>query len=96
MHWNAESCAVFVDLRGFLHCKMAYVIKSVIKMGHNFPVLQLDAQFENQQYGLLYSDDAIFPIPDHFTAKQYLVIMNLFNSVIFYDKKLFGMYNKIV
>lgn len=47
MHWNAESCAVFVDLRGFLHCKMAYVIKSVMKMGHNFPVLQLDAQFEN-------------------------------------------------
>lgn len=53
----------------------------------------LSSKISNVVY---YSDDAIFPIPDHFTAKQYLVIMNLFNSVIFYDKKLFGMYNKIV
>lgn len=62
MHWNAKSCAVFVDLRGFLHYKMAYVIKYVIKMGHNFPVLQLDAQFKNYSKMVDYSDDAIFPI----------------------------------
>lgn len=86
MHWNAKSCAVFVDLRGFLHYKMAYVIKYVIKMGHNFPVLQLDAQLKNYSKMVDYSDDAIFPILDHSTAKQYWVIMNLLKRSIFYNK----------
>lgn len=55
-------------------------------MGHNFPVLQLDAQFKNYSKMVDYSDDAIFPILDHSTAKQYWVIMNLLKRSIFYNK----------
>lgn len=55
-------------------------------MGHNFPVLQLDAQFKNYSKMVDYSDDAILPILDHSTAKQYWVIMNLLKRSIFYNK----------
>lgn len=53
----------------------------------------LSSKISNMVY---YKDDAIIPIPDHFTAKQYLVIMNLFKSLIFYDEKIFGMHYKVV